>query len=314
MGEKEMKNKISPSAYDDVFRTLVTDCRQLVIPVINEAFGEQYTGDEEVVFRANEHFQGRQDGYTDKIITDSSFQIIGKNAKSYLLECQSTADNSMIVRIYEYITQIALDEGEITENKLIVEIPNSAVLFLRSTKNTPDLMQIEMRTPGGNVEFNVQVLKVKDYTIEDIFTKKLFFLIPFYIFTYEARFKEIEENDERLHELKKEYSIILDRLDAASETGLISAFTRKTIVEMSNKVVEKIAEKYEKVREGVKSVMGGRVLEHEAKKILDEGKKEQAIETALKMIADGQLSLEKIAQYSGLTLEEVKELADKRTA
>ena len=30
--------------------------------------------------------------------------------------------------------------------------------------------------------------------------------------------------------------------------------------------------------------------------------------------ADGQLSLEKIAQYSGLTLEEVKELADKRTA
>ena len=80
------------------------------------------------------------------------------------------------------------------------------------------------------------------------------------------------------------------------------------------KVVEKIAEKYEKVREGVKSVMGGRVLEHEAKKILDEGKKEQSIETALKMIARGKLTLEEIAEDSGLTLEEVKELADKRTA
>ena len=45
-----------------------------------------------------------------------------------------------------------------------------------------------------------------------------------------------------------------------------------------------------------------------------QGKKEQSIENALKMIADGQLSLEKIAQYSGLTLEEVKELADKRSA
>ena len=37
----------------------------------------------------------------------------------------------------------------------------------------------------------------------------------------------------------------------------------------------------------------------------------RAIENALSMIADGQLSLEKIAQYSGLPLEKVKELADK---
>ena len=41
---------------------------------------------------------------------------------------------------------------------------------------------------------------------------------------------------------------------------------------------------------------------------------EARIENALKMLADGQLSLEKIAQYSGLPLEKVKELADKRTA
>ena len=41
---------------------------------------------------------------------------------------------------------------------------------------------------------------------------------------------------------------------------------------------------------------------------------EQAIENALEMIADGQLSLEKIAQYSGLSLEKVKELANKRSA
>ena len=45
-----------------------------------------------------------------------------------------------------------------------------------------------------------------------------------------------------------------------------------------------------------------------------QGKKEQAIETALKMIARGKLTLEEIAEDSGLTLEEVKELADKRTA
>ncbi len=55
------------------------------------------------------------------------------------------------------------------------------------------------------------------------------------------------------------------------ESGHISAYTRKIIMEMSDKVVENIARKYENVREGVKSVMGGKVLEHEAKTILREG-------------------------------------------
>ena len=40
----------------------------------------------------------------------------------------------------------------------------------------------------------------------------------------------------------------------------------------------------------------------------------RAIENAKKMIAGGKLTLEEIAEYSGLSLEKVKELADKRTA
>ena len=36
--------KPSQTAYDDSFRTLLTDCSELVIPVVNETFGEDYTG------------------------------------------------------------------------------------------------------------------------------------------------------------------------------------------------------------------------------------------------------------------------------
>ena len=32
--------KITSTPYDDVFRTLLNDCRGLVIPLINEVFGE----------------------------------------------------------------------------------------------------------------------------------------------------------------------------------------------------------------------------------------------------------------------------------
>lgn len=34
----------SSTPYDDVFRTLLNDCSSLMIPVINEVFGEHYSG------------------------------------------------------------------------------------------------------------------------------------------------------------------------------------------------------------------------------------------------------------------------------
>ena len=82
-----------------------------------------------------------------------------RKKKKFLYECQSTADSSMLVRIFEYATQIALDQGEIIENTLKVEIPRSAILFLRSTGSTPDKMRIEITTPGGAVYFDIQVMK-----------------------------------------------------------------------------------------------------------------------------------------------------------
>ncbi len=42
--------------YDGTFRTILNDCRKLIIPVINEIFGETYTGKEEIRFFPNEHF------------------------------------------------------------------------------------------------------------------------------------------------------------------------------------------------------------------------------------------------------------------
>lgn len=61
--------------YDDVFRTMLNDCRQLIIPLVNEAFGERYAGDEEIVLLANELFLKQKGGKESKRITDTSFII-----------------------------------------------------------------------------------------------------------------------------------------------------------------------------------------------------------------------------------------------
>ena len=41
--------------YDDAFRTLLQDCPELVIPLINELFGTDYTGQEAVLSRKSPH-------------------------------------------------------------------------------------------------------------------------------------------------------------------------------------------------------------------------------------------------------------------
>lgn len=260
--------------YDDVFRTLLNDCSSLIIPVINEVFCEHYTGKEKIIFSPNEHFINRQDGNEDERITDASFKIVGLEEKKYHWECQSSSDDSMLVRFFEYDTQIALDEGVIRENVLTVTLPHSAVLFLRCTASTPDMMKIRIVTPEGDICYNIHVMKTQMYSIDEIFEKDLLFLIPFYIFSYESRFDEYNADKEKLDGLRAQYKYIIDNLEEMLGAGRIDEYTKCTIVDMSNKVLEHIAQKYSNIREGVKAVMGGKILEYEAKSIKREGRLE----------------------------------------
>ncbi len=121
------------------------------------------------------------------------------------------------------------------------------------------------------MEYDILVMKAQKYTIDEIFEKRLLLLIPFYIFSHEDRFEEYEKDETKLKVLKKEYEQIKNRLEEFQNQKIISEYTRCTIIDMSNKVLEHIAKKYDSVRKGVKDVMGGKVLEYEAKAIKNEG-------------------------------------------
>ncbi|MCD8067424.1 MAG: helix-turn-helix domain containing protein [Lachnospiraceae bacterium] len=259
--------------YDDVFRTLLNDCTPMILPIVNEMFGTSYTGDETIDFHPDQHFLNQQGGKQEKRITDSSFTVADAVPRHYLLELQSTSDSSMLVRIFEYSTQIALDSGEITGSTLHVSIPDCGILFLRSTRNTPERMKIRIDTPGDSAAFDVQVLKTQQYTIDEIFDKKLLMLIPFYIFSHEKDFPEYNTNEEKLEELKTEYSTIADRLRHLKETGQITEYQHRMIIDMSGKVLKNIAAKYDNVREGIEETMTGRIIETEASRIYHEGEK-----------------------------------------
>ena len=142
-------------------------------------------------------------------------------------------------------------------------------------------------------------------------------LIPFYIFSHEKSFPEYNDNEQKLEELKGEYHEILKRLDELERQKVIGAFDKRTIIELSNDVIREIAQKYENVQKGVGDIMGGALIETEARTILnrgkDEGRNENKKETALRMLRDGVLPIEKIAEYSGLDVAEIEQLEGLRT-
>ena len=76
----------------------------------------------------------------------------------------------------------------------------------------------------------------------------------------------------KLENLKKEYNKFIAGIDDAVSEGKISVYYRRVILDMSKKVLENIAKKYEKVQKGVNKIMGGQVLEHEGKTIFNEGR------------------------------------------
>ena len=308
--------------YDGVFRTILNDCRKLVIPVINEIFGENYTGDEKIEFFPNEHFLDQQDEADKERITDTNFRIAGSTVKKYHLECESSLpDGKITIRLFEYDAQIALDEGEVTEETLTVTFPNTAVLYLRTYKKTPDKMKYVIVTPGGTVQYDVPIMKIQTYSLNDIFEKRLLMLIPFYIFSHEKYFDEYNNSELKLEELKAEYQKILERLDELEQQGAIGAFDKRTIIELTSDVIKEIAQKYENVQKGVGDMMSGALVETEARTILNQGIKQgktQGIsetkkQTALRMLKRGKLTIEEIAEDSGLSVSEVEQLAGVQT-
>lgn len=171
-----------------------------------------------------------------------------------------------------------------------------------------DRTKIKINTPGGSVAYYVLTMKIREYSLEEIFDKNLLFLIPFYIFNYGSKkqLEELENNSEKLDALKKECAIIVERLDDLTDREELSVYYRQVLLEMSNKVVESLAARYEKVVKGVKDVMGGTVLEYKAKKIFNEGGDARAKEMAQGLHKRG-VADEVIAESAKVSVDVVKQ-------
>ncbi len=150
--------------------------------------------------------------------------------------------------------------------------PHVAVLYLRTENTTPSSIKMRIVTPGGDVSYEIPVVKVQDYGLDEIFEKRLLFLLPYYFLRYQLELLE-RDVDARL-ELRHTYQDIFQRLNLLEQGGEITEFTRQSLKAMIDKVAMFRAGKYAGVKKEVEEIMGGKILNYEAKDIRNSGIRE----------------------------------------
>ena len=247
--------------FDDVFRTMLEKMPELVVPLINEAFGTNYPTDVAVEQQRNEH-----QAKNGERITDSRLKIADK---IYHIECQSTGDAEMVIRMIEYDFAISLETKQIENGRYKIYFPHSCVLYLRG-KGRRDTLGLDIIMPDGRIiKYELPAIYIERYTQDVIFQKNLLFFLPFYVMRYEKSREDIEKDPAKLQKLLDEYAVIASRL----EEGLLGKGREalyRYLVEVIIKIADYIFADSEKTKKGVDRIMGGKVLELKTDKLINE--------------------------------------------
>ena len=251
----------SSTIFDDVFRTMLEKMPQLAIPLINEVFGTSYLEDIKIIQKRNEH--QTQNG---RVITDSHLLIANR---VYHIECQSTDDSTMVIRMIEYDFAISLEQVQKENGRYRMYFPQSCVLYLRGIKKR-DAISVEIVMPnGGTVEYTVPVVQVQEFTCDDMLRKRLLFLLPYHVIKYEQE-KDLDTDREKWKEFLDECK----KIESYLEENFLEKGNEKSyrdMIELIIRIADHVFRDNEKVRKGFGDVMGGKVLELESDKLIQRG-------------------------------------------
>ena len=301
-------------AYDNAFRTMEMDCPRLLIPVVNEVFHENYPLDAKVEILPNEQMITTPSDEQIIRITDSNFVLIGNQKNRYHIECESNPkNNELLIRMFEYDTQIALDNAKIVKGQLFVELPKSAVIYLRHSSSTPDTLQMVIRDGEQKLIRKIPVIKIRTYSLKTIFEKHLLFFLPFYVFIHEAELSVYNVDKEKRNILMDEYKYTIQQLEVLYQAGEIDELELQCILTSSREVLRLMAKQYHNVIEEGERIMGGELLDYPAKRSYREGKEAGVAETIAKLLSKHK-SVEEIANLLDLDINKVKEIKKNMTA
>lgn len=278
-----MARKEETHIFDDVFRTMEEVTPELMIPLINEVFKTNYTKNAVITRLGDKHHLLQQ-----LLETDS---CVGIEDKVYHFECESKPNSGIVaIRMFQYDVTVALEQKRKERGVYVVEFPSSCVIYLRHNAKIKNQEKLIVRMPDGReIEYCIPVIKSQEYTKEEIFEKKLYILLPYYIMRYEKQLKQIEQEEEKRQKLLEEYKVICQQL--GNTLGAESPLVYSELHKLMGRVLEYILSKQDLTKKGVREIMGGQVLESFAQQM-----KRETIENMIRKKIAKNKTLEEIVE------------------
>ncbi|MGN0356037.1 MAG: hypothetical protein ACI4EI_13325 [Muricoprocola sp.] len=212
----------------------------------------------------------------------------------------------MILRMIEYDFAIALENAEKIEGAYKIWFPHSCILYLRGDDQKKTMGMTLLLPDGQEVQYQVPIIRMKWYSIEEILEKDLLMLLPFYIVRYETIEQQLETDEALREKMFQEYEKIEKYLEKKLlEEGKEKEF--RDIKELISRIADYIFSKSERIRKGMKGIMGGQILELESDKLIKkaeeigkaDGKADGKAECILEVLKElGQISEELSAKIS----------------
>ena len=322
--EKEKKNlKSTDKVYDSVFWTEINKFTRYVPMLVNEAFGEHFTMEAKVEILPGKQVIDINGGKKIKREVDAlvrlSEELEEPVSHLYHFELETKGKKSIFIRIAQYATAHAFAHVLELEDGAEIEVPHSAVVFLRSDSVDIRDFKIYIKYPKGRVSYDVPVLRIKDYDLDAIFEKKLLLLLPFFVFNITD--KELDEMDRDVTKFDRLKGILDDvyvRLQDLMNSEELDGNQTGTIMLYIRDVLDKLTGKRKNVKKGVEDYMGGYIIEtifdemakekEELNRALEDQKK--AIEDKNRAIEDKNKALEEEKNKNNILNNEIKSLRE----
>lgn len=288
--------------YDAVFKRLATKTPELAIYMINYVFKTKHNPFTDVDILSTEYVH-------EDLETIYADLLLGIGSKRYHIECQSTQDASMIIRMFEYDSVIALREAKVKDNTITVNFPDSAVIYLRSTQSTPSTYTVRIKAGGKTIEYAIPTLDITDFDVVDLFSEELYMLLPYLPFKYSNKFEKMDASGVGITALKADLNTMSTELRKLCECNRISKKAAIAIVESSVKVINKLTSSYSRIRKELLDMYKAEEFKFSFEEVEDrareEGREEGREEADSRRIVS---LVDNLMKTTGVSLEKACEL------
>lgn len=230
----------------------------------------------------------------ESVIVNTLYNDLGflvKDKYVFLVEAQSTWNENIALRMLFYLTETFrryindTQQSELDEQRVKLPTPELYVIYSGAGKK-PDVVSLSEDFFGGNpdIELKVHVLSEVNHTLSGQY----------------IGFCKVFDEQRKLH--SDGMTVARETYRICIEKGYLSEFMRSHEKEVIDMMYELFDE--ETMRKQLDTARSRRDIE--------KGKAEEKISFALNMLAKGKLSINEIAEYSGLSLDKVKELASQK--